>query len=114
VGYRHFDGSAPSSPPSGQTFWVASREGSGSQDLRWDILDGKWTAVIMNADGSTPVTADMSLGARFDILQPIAIAVTVIGAILLSVGILLVVLGVRRPRPAMVGDTPAAGEDDLR
>jgi hypothetical protein len=98
VSYTHFAGGAPPSRPSEQTFWVASQEGTGEQDLRWDIAEGNWTAVIMNADASAPVAAKMSLGARFGILLPIAIAITVIGFILLGLGVLLIVLGARRPR----------------
>jgi hypothetical protein len=108
VEYGHFDGGPPASKPDQQTFWVASSEGPGLQDLRWDILDGSWTAVIMNADASEPVQATMSLGARFDILLPIGIAITVVGVILLAVGIVLIVLGARRARPRIASQPPAA------
>jgi uncharacterized membrane protein len=96
VTYRHFDGGAPSSPPGQQAFWVAKQEGSGSQVLEWNIESGNWTAVIMNSDATAAVTANASVGARFDILLPIAIALTVVGVILLVVGIVLIVIGARR------------------
>lgn len=98
VDYRHFAGGPPPSPPGEQDFWVASQEGPGSQTLEWDVRDGTWTAVIMNADGAQTVVADVSLGARFDILLPIAIGLTIGGIVLLAVGVLLIVLGARRPR----------------
>ncbi len=107
VKYRRLDGGAPSSRPSAQTFWVASQEGPGQQDLRWDMLDGDWTAVIMNADASAPVAANMSLGARLGILLPIGIGMTVVGVVLLAVGILLIVLGVRRRHPEAIPQPPA-------
>jgi uncharacterized membrane protein len=95
VGYRHFDGGAPPSPP-------------GDQDLQWDILDGNWTAVIMNADASAAVAVDMSLGAKFGILLAIGIVVTIVGFIFLVAGIVLIVLGARRPR-AQIANQPPGG-----
>jgi hypothetical protein len=107
VKYRHFDGGAPSSPPSEQSFWVARAEGTGVQNAEWDVQGGNWTAVVMNADGSAPVSANMSLGARFGILLPIGIVVTVLGIIFLGVGILLIVLGARHPKSGMPVQPPA-------
>jgi hypothetical protein len=106
VKYLHFDGGAPASPPGEQTFWVASAEGTGVQSAEWEVEGGNWTAVVMNADGSAPVSASMSLGARFGILLPIGIAVTVVAVIFLGVGILLIVLGARRDRSAMPAQPP--------
>ena len=98
VRYRHIDGSAQAAPPGEQDFWAGSEEGSGTVTLDWDVEDGNWTAVVMNADGSAPVRAEVSVGARFDILLPIAIGLTVAGVVLLGLGILLIVLGARRPK----------------
>lgn len=89
---------APPAPPGEQTFWVAEQEGVGAQTLQWRIRSGNWTAVLMNADGSAPVAADVSLGARLGFLLPLGVGLTVGGVVLLAVGILLVVLGARRSR----------------
>jgi uncharacterized membrane protein len=106
VDYRHFDGGAPSSLPGEQTFWVASVQGPGDQDLRWNISDGDWTGVVMNADASAPVAVNLSLGARFGLLTPIGIALVVAGVVLLAGGIVLIVLGARRPREARTPQVP--------
>ncbi len=104
VSYRHMDGAVSATPPGDQDFWVAEKEGRDTLTLDWDIQDGSWTAVVMNADGSAPVRAEVSLGARFDILLPIGIGLVVGGVILLAVGILLIVIGARRsPAPAQTG-----------
>ena len=97
VSYRHMDGTRSAAAPGEQDFWVASSEGQGTLVLDWDIANGSWTAAVMNADGSAPVRAEVSLGARFDILLPIGIGLVVGGVVLLAVGILLIVLGARRP-----------------
>jgi uncharacterized membrane protein len=98
VDYRRFPGGAPSSPPGEQDFWVAKQEGAGVQTLEWEVRDGNWTAVIMNADGVAPVTASVSLGARFGLVLPIGIGILAAGVVLLAIGIALIVLGARRPR----------------
>lgn len=91
-------GGAPSAPPGQQAFWEAKQEGVGPQTIQWNIQSGNWTAVVMNADGSAPVSADVSLGARLGFLRPLGIGLVVGGLVLLAVGILLVVLGARRSR----------------
>ncbi len=110
VKYRHLDGVAPAALPGAQDFWVAEEEGAGAVTLDWDIRDGNWTAVIMNADATAPVSATVSLGARFDILFPIGLGLVIGGVILLGVGILLIVLGARRPPapPYVQGQMPYA------
>jgi len=109
VEYRHVDGGEPSSPPGAQDIWVSQEEGTDTLTLDWDIQDGNWTAVVMNADASTSVRAGVSLGARFDILLPIGIGMVVGGVVLLVVAILLIVLGARRPRaPVAPMQAPAA------
>jgi hypothetical protein len=108
VKYRHLDGAAPSAPPAEQDFWTVHQEGSGGQTLEWDVRDGNWTVVVMNADATAPVSAGVSLGGRLDILFPIALGIVIGGVILLGVGILLIVLGARRPRtpPYVQGQMP--------
>lgn len=107
VEYLHHDGGAPSAPPGQQIFWTARQEGTGTQTLEWTVIGGNWTAVLMNADASAPVEASVSLGVHLGFLRPLGIGLTVAGVVLLAVGIILVVLGVRRRRepiqPAYAG-----------
>ncbi|WP_416954195.1 hypothetical protein ACNKF0_17870 [Nocardioides sp. T5] len=60
---RTTDGGAPATPPSDQTFWVAQAIGTDAT-LTWDLEDGDWTIVLMRADGTTGVSADVSTGAE--------------------------------------------------
>ncbi|MBN1321919.1 MAG: hypothetical protein JXA87_13900 [Thermoleophilia bacterium] len=99
IDYLHIDGGAPSSPPGGQDFWVARQVGPGTQTLEWEVQQGNWTAVIMNADGSADVNASVSLGARFGLLLPIGIGFLVAGIVLFAIGVVLIVLGARPSRP---------------
>jgi hypothetical protein len=49
--------------PGDQRFWAATAEGDSRQELTWDVEDGDWSVVVMNADGSAGVDAGVSAGA---------------------------------------------------
>lgn len=106
VDYLHISGGAPLSLPSQQDFWVAREEGRGTQTLEWDVRSGNWTAVMMNGDGSAPLTANVSVGARFGLLLPIGIVLVVGGIVLFAAGIVLIVLGARPSRQEAVMQPP--------
>jgi hypothetical protein len=52
----------------------------------WEARDGRWAVVVMNADGSRAVTADVSVGAKLGILPWIAAALLLVGLIALAAG----------------------------
>ena len=100
-------GTATPAPPQDETFWVAQASGTTTQTVRWELEPGDWAIVVMNADGSANVNADIELGGRLDYLVPIAIGLGVAGVLLLGIGSALIVGGGvrRRPEPA-AGPTP--------
>jgi hypothetical protein len=55
--------------PAGERFWAASAHGSGAQTLTWDVEDGDWSVVVMNADGSAGVDAGVEAGAELSFLD---------------------------------------------
>jgi hypothetical protein len=89
-------GGAPATPPAQQTFWVASAAGPGPQQLTWTVAEGRWAAVVMNADGSRPVVTDLSAGAQAPGLRWVWIGQYIGAGIGLIAGALLVLLAVRR------------------
>ena len=76
-------GGAPNSPPGLERFWSASAVGTGRRTVTWTPQAGNWRIVLMNADGTPDVRADVSVGARMPHLLPIAIAVLGAGILLL-------------------------------
>jgi hypothetical protein len=68
VDYRQIAGAAPRGPPTAQSFWAASASGQGRQSVTWKVRDGDWSVVLMNADGSRGVAADVDLGAQAVVL----------------------------------------------
>jgi hypothetical protein len=95
-------GGAPETSPADETFWVASSSGSGKQSLTWDVREGTWTAVVMNADASAGVSVETKVGARIPSLGWIAAGVMGVGLVFLLLGAGLIAWAVyraSRPRP---------------
>jgi hypothetical protein len=84
--------------PADSQIWVASEHGSGKQTLNWEIKDGSYSVVVMNADGSAGVDADISTGADIPFLDDIGWSAVGSGSFVLLIGIALLVAGIRRPR----------------
>ena len=64
--YDRKPGGAPATPPGEQTFWATSATGSGEIALDWDLKNGRWAVVAMNADGSRAVDTTLDVGAELD------------------------------------------------
>ena len=93
---RHSGHGRPASPQHAD-IWVASNQGSGRQTVDWKVQDGDWSVVVMNADGSLGVDADVSAGADIPFLNELGWTALGSGSFALLFGIGLIVLGVRRP-----------------
>jgi hypothetical protein len=92
VRYRSIAGTDSVAPPAGLEFWAASASGAGTQELEWDLEEGEWTATLMNADGSPGILTDVTVGVRSGALLGIGIAMFILGAVLLSIAIVIIVL----------------------
>jgi hypothetical protein len=106
--YSPHAGEGSPATPAGERIWAASTEGAGPQALTWDVEDGDWSVVVMNADGSRGVEADISAGAKLPFLTELGLSALGGGAILLLAAVALAVFGIRPPRKGARG-TPAAG-----
>ncbi|GLY38205.1 hypothetical protein Amsp01_042290 [Amycolatopsis sp. NBRC 101858] len=95
AGNRTHPGSAPAVPPGAAGVWVASASGAGTQTVGWPVLDGQWTAVVMNADASRGVSVRADAGATAPALGWIALALLVSGAIVLAGGVVLIGVAAR-------------------
>jgi hypothetical protein len=106
---RH-TGTSDLAAPSSQTFWAASVQGTGPQTLSWDGGYGQWAVVVMNADGSPGVDAEVNFGAHVPYLTWVEIGGFIGGGLLLVAAAGLFFLGVR-PAPREhdpLAPTPAA------
>lgn len=108
--YRSFDGGAPAGAPGAQTFWAVSAQGTGPQQLQWNVERGSWTVVVMNADGSAPIAVGMVGAARVPILPFIGVGMLVAGILLGLLVAGLLVLALRRGRGGSTGASAGSGE----
>ena len=106
--YRRANGTDDVAPPRDETFWVASSTGTGQQELIWEATSGRWAAVLMNADGSADVAATLTVGARSDLVLPVAIALTGFGLVFLIASVVLIVVGASGARRRIPAGTPNA------
>lgn len=90
-------GAAPAAPAS-RDIWVASRAGTGEQRLTWDVEGGDWSVVVMNADGSANVDADIAVGTDFPLVGTIATVSLISGIVLFFGGGALIAGGLLPPR----------------
>jgi hypothetical protein len=110
--YRREPGSRTPDPPFGQEFWAAARD----HRLQWDVEEGDWVAVVMNADASPGVVADISVAAKSDLVLWAALLGLGLGALFGAGAGLLIVLGLRGTQPhhleaaAVPPRQPAPGE----
>jgi hypothetical protein len=93
AGHRH-----PVSPEHAG-IWQASSYGDGTRSIDWEIEDGDYSIVVMNADGSLGVDADVKAGADVPFLDELGWSAIGSGAFALILGIGLIALAVRRPKP---------------
>jgi hypothetical protein len=90
--YRHQPGSRAPPMPGAQPFWatVANRR------LEWEVEEGDWVAVVMNAGGSRGVAADLSVAAKSDLILWVAIGSLAAGLLLGGLSALLILRGSQR------------------
>ena len=94
---ENVDGTFIPAQPATQTFWVAQASGIGTRGITWHVESGSWAILVMNANGTPNVTANVQFGGQVDYLVPIAIGLALAGFLLLAVGAVLIVVGVARP-----------------
>lgn len=114
VEYRSIPGTELPAPPAEQGFWVASASGAGTQELIWEFSEGRWAAVLMNADGSPGVIAEVKVGVRSGALLPVALSVLGAGVLLFTVAIVIIVVAARGQAPAAVPEEQEARAEEAQ
>ena len=107
--YHPVAGTVPPGPPAAQRFWATQQAGAGQQTLTWQPRSGRWTVVLMNADGSPAVNAKMSIGVKVRFLTWIAIGLLIGALVAFVAGGLMLYFGARAPKRL----PPAAPHDPV-
>ena len=109
IEYGDIPGDAVPPPPGTQDFWVAQASGDGVQTLDWSLENGRWTVVLMNADGSPGVAAELSAGGRSSLLPAAIFILLVLGLFFIAGGAGLILLGALGVRGSASGATATGG-----
>jgi hypothetical protein len=104
VDYRRADGRRPPARPREQGFWVASAAGAGAQAVDWEVGEGNWSVVVMNADGSRGVAAEVRVAAQAGFVPWVGGGLLAAGLLGLGLAGLLLWLGLRTAPDADGGD----------
>jgi hypothetical protein len=102
VDYANRAGTASPARPASRSIWAASTSGTGEQELSWRIRSGEWRVVLMNADGSSGVSADVKVGGTVDHVLAVALGVTGGGLLILLFGAAVVFAGRGKERQPAV------------
>jgi hypothetical protein len=96
-------GGPPRSLPGRLPFWAASASGAGTQVVDWEVDSGTWSLVVMNADGSAAVAADIELGANPDWVLELGLIVLAVGLLAGAGAAAMIFFGARSPGGAAGG-----------
>ena len=101
--YRHEPGDRRPASPESQPFWAVR----GVDGVEWDVDEGRWMAVVMNADASSGVVAQVSVGAKSDLILWAILILLGLGLLFGAAAAALIALAVRGT-PAPVAVVPVA------
>ncbi len=115
--YRTQPGDTLITPPTEQSIWEASASGPGEQELTWEPAEGDWAVVVMNADGTPAVAADVDVGLRAGFVVPLALSLLGLGGLLATISVVLIIAGARggvdaAPADPVVPDTASLLDGD--
>jgi hypothetical protein len=113
--YLGHAGSTPAVLPTRAGIWAVTATGPGTRTLTWPVTNGRWMVVVMNANGSAPVSIRVNVSATLPALPWIATGLLIAGAVFLLAGALLIAIPInsasreRAPRP--VAATPMSSDE---
>ena len=96
--YRRVPGEGAPRPPAGRDFWAASADGPGSQAITWEVEEGDWSVVVMNADASRGVDASVKAGADLPFLSALGWGTLIGGLAALAIAAPRAAVGLRATR----------------
>ena len=110
--YHDHGGARRAAPPAGRHIWAASATGHGRQTVTWDVQDGDWSVVMMNADGSPGVHTGLSAGVKVAYLSAVGWSSLGLGLLLMAGAVSLFAISGRPPRPSApaAAPQPVAGD----
>jgi hypothetical protein len=100
--YTQHPGSRAPGAPAAQKIWSTQASGDGRQTLTWNVADGDWSVVVMNADGSPAVRAALSAGAKVPYIAEVGFGALGLGVLFIAATAGLTLYGTRPATPRRV------------
>lgn len=97
--YKLHPGVAPMVPPTVHSFWIVHGSDASSQTLTWEPEAGVYYLVMMNADGSEGIDADMKIGVRVPFFGSIGDILLGVGVVFGAIGVLMLYFTIKRNQP---------------
>jgi hypothetical protein len=95
--------------PQAQTFWLASGTGAGAATVTWQATSGDFAVVLVNADGSPGIVADVRAATKVPDLTGLGAGLLATGIVLFLLAVALIVLGGTGLGRRHGGTPPAGG-----
>lgn len=93
--------------PGLQDFWLEESEGTGAREIVFDLEEGEYTILAMNADASGGIEMEAVFGIKSSgVVTLIGVGFLVVAVMLLAGGIIMVVFGARSPHPKAPPEIP--------
>ena len=87
--YTDHTGEAPAGNPGDLDIWVAQASGPGTQEVTWQVEEGRWAIVMMNADAAAGVDVRADIGVTAPWLRRIAAGLLAAGSLAVLAGAVL-------------------------
>ena len=94
--YTLHPGAAPVAPPTVYSWWIVHGASTDSQILTWEPTSGRYILVLMNADGSPGINADVKIGAEVPFLGGLGNILVMAGLVVGAFGVLMLYFTIRR------------------
>ena len=94
--YIFHAGSAPVAPPTAYSWWIVHGASTDPQTLTWEPTSGRYILVLMNADGSPGINADVKIGAQVPFLGGLGNILIMAGLTVGAIGVLMIYFTIRR------------------
>jgi hypothetical protein len=92
-------GDAPATPPTEQDFWIVQTSSTGEQTISWEPDEGNYYVVLMNADGSEGINADIKVGVQVPFFGGIGDILICAGVVVGAMGIVMLYFTIKRNQP---------------
>jgi hypothetical protein len=97
------------SDPQAQDFWLASGTGAGAATVTWQAANGNFAVVLVNADGSAGIVADVRAATQMPGLTGLGVGLLIAGIVLFLLAVALIVLGGTGLGRRHAGPPPVSG-----